>query len=242
MKTKKKNWIAQVSVILLLITLISTVFVSSILNHFKVLGNGQLNSQIATFCFDINSSSDSDTKFLPIVTPLLPDFINLFDYRDQVIGTPSIPGAKGNFTVSASNKSKKDIHLDVNLEEINPDNLPIVYAYDGQFYSNIQKSTVYLCLQEDYVFPVTLAGDLENMENSINKLHNNFFAGNDKRSKTIASVKWFWAITEDKVYETTLPNTDHTELRYLEENCDTYSDSSLPVVSFKASIDITPLQ
>lgn len=235
-KKKKKNWIVQASFIILILTMITSVLACTLFYQYTVADNNQLNTQNASFNFEIRSDQNDPEPFTAI--PVTPDEVNLLDYREAIDFSPS-PGSRGNLLISIYKKSKKNPIVQIDFDETNPSALPIVYAYDGHFYSNITDQKVYLRLQNNHILEITPAGNLDNLEQCLGAKATRYFKSNNKKSNAEFSVKWFWSVSKDNVYQTVPTGGGPPELHYLETKKALILEPT-PIFTLKTTLSVLP--
>lgn len=106
------------------------------------------------------------------------------------------PGTNGSLEVTLTNKSEVSISAGFTLEETNENNIPIVYGYNGKYYSSVIQKNASVTVHNGEN-AIEIAGNLEDLATAVGSSE----TVEQNATKNI-SLTWAWAFEGDGTTQT----------------------------------------
>ncbi len=249
----KKNLLKRIAALTLAAALCSTALLSGTLAKYVSSVEGSGSATIATFDYDVLAGGTNVSADMKSI--MMEDELDLFAQRNTddagVYVDPTLteapiiaPGTQGYFYIRTNNTSEVLVDDTFEFEEINNQygtatgqvdvNVPLVYEFDGKYYSNFFAINYTADIYMNQAVPVgpylaTIVGDLEDMATAVSaKVQNiDYIDGTADYM-----IKWYWPFGDNA---NRIP--DDTELGEFATEADANAYDRTVTFGIKATIE-----
>ena len=191
----KKNWIARIGFLALVLTLVTASLVSGTFAKYTTAVSGKDTVRVAKFDVAVGDGATTFTTGTAIDI-----FTMAADTGVAEIEGIIAPGTTGDFGIEIENKSEVKVSAALAFEETNTNNVPIYYVYNTQRYSSVLTGTYTGDNNGTYK---TLAGLAADMVATPIKLD---VSGGTVDEATLA-LDWYWAFNTAGTGQTDVSDT-----------------------------------
>ena len=192
MQKIKKNWVLRLMGVALMFTLVSTSLLGGTLAKYITTGGGNDTARVAKWGFTgINNVELFKTAYTDTSAGETVKSAN----TDKIVA----PGTKGTFSFTvAGGASEVAARITFAFTETNTGNVPIVYEYDGLYYSEKVSGSAYLKQPGTTSFtPITIAGNLVALAAVLNADASFIIMPGIAPATPPTPLNWFWAFEQD---------------------------------------------
>lgn len=186
----------RLALILVLLVAISISVISGTLAKYVDTVTASDKARVAKFEYTI-TGLDKATQKIDIFNTAADTGI----VGDQTSEKLIAPGTEGSFKVTFTNKSEVLVKAGYTLTETNSNNVPVVYGFDGKYYSSVLPATTTVTVHEGGS-TITVEGDLDALSTAIGEATET--ANNETKE---IEVTWAWAFVGDGTEQTDTKDT-----------------------------------